>query len=75
MGLNCRWAGSHTSSDYQIISKPENEQVPIIELNTAGMVFIPCLFFRYDNDIAAVTLSVSGLRCPNIYVFSIISPS
>ena len=36
MGLNCRWAGSHTSSDYQIISKPENEQVPIIELNTAG---------------------------------------
>lgn len=36
VGLNCRWAGSHTTADYQIVSKPESEQTPIIELNTAG---------------------------------------
>ena len=36
VGLNCRWAGSHTSSDFKIVTKPEEEQIPILELNTAG---------------------------------------
>jgi len=46
----------------------------LIELSTAGIVFIPSLFFKYDNVIAAVTLSVSGFLCPNIYTFSISFP-
>lgn len=36
MGLNCRWAGSHTSKEFKTLSKPEEEQIPIIELNGAG---------------------------------------
>ena len=36
--MNCRWAGSHTSADYKILSKPEAEQVPIVEFNTPGEI-------------------------------------
>ena len=36
MGLNCRWAGSHTSSDLKPVAKPTEEQTPIIEYNEIG---------------------------------------
>ena len=36
MGLNCRWAGSHTSADLKPIAKPAEEQIPIVEYNEIG---------------------------------------
>ena len=36
MGLNCRWAGSHTSADLKPIAKPVEEQIPIVEYNEIG---------------------------------------
>ena len=34
MGLNCRWAMSHTSASFEPIEKPQAEQTPYVELNT-----------------------------------------
>ena len=34
MGLNCRWAMSHTSPTFEQVEKPKAEQTPYAELNT-----------------------------------------
>ena len=35
-GLNCRWVGSHVTEDLKLISKPPEEQIPIVEYNEIG---------------------------------------
>lgn len=32
VGLNCRWARSHVTEELTLKTKPEEEQVPIIEV-------------------------------------------
>lgn len=67
MGLNCRWAGSHTSADLKTITKPTEEQTPIIEYNEIGNLLqvLRKKTYIFVSD-SAVSPSTESAETPNV---------